>query len=117
MQLPLDKSTYILKFKPGIYKKAQAVFGKDKVKVIQEYDGRYVEVIRTELNLCIVVDEARGENKDKPRLAREVPYDSLLILAPKWFVDMFYDIDLQDIHSIRRDITFTQFYNGPSQWP
>lgn len=115
MQLPLDKSTYLLKFRPGIYKKAKAVFGEDKVLVIQEYDGKYVKVIRTEINLCEVVDNPTEENIKKPRLVRKLGYDSLLIIAPKWFVDMFYDIDLQNIHSIRRDTTFTQFYNGPSQ--
>lgn len=104
MQLPLDESTYLLKFTPGIYEKAKAVF--EKVEVVRKSDSAYVDVLRIELNLAITAPPWSGLGHRKE--PEETSFDNLIILAPKWFVDMIEDCE---VINIRRDITFLQFYN------
>ena len=104
MQLPLDESTYLLKFKPGIYEKAKAVF--EKVEVVRKSDSAFVEVLRIELNLAITVPPWSGLGRRKE--PEETSFDNLIILAPKWFVDMIEDCE---VINIRRDITYLQFYS------
>ena len=109
MQLPLDESTYLLKFRPGIYEKAKAVF--EKVEVVRKSDSAFVDVLRIELNLAITVPPQSGPygHRKEPE---ETSFDNLIILAPKWFVDMIEDCE---VINIRRDISFLRFYNLPSQ--
>ena len=107
MQLSLDKSTYLLKFTPGLYEKAKAVFGK-RVMVIRKNDYVYVDVLRIELNMAIVVPSIPNPYSPLEKVPKEASFEDLIILAPRWFTELVEDCE---VIKVRQDITFSWFYN------
>lgn len=107
MPLPLEKSTYLLKFTPGLYEKAKAVFGK-RVLVIRKDDHVYVNVLRIELNMAIVVPSIPDPYSPLETAPKEANFEDLIILAPIWFTEL---VENCEVIKVRQDITFSWFYN------
>ena len=107
MQLPLEESTYLLKFTPGTYEKAKAVFGK-RVLVIRKDDRVYVDVLRIELNMAVVVPSIPNPYSPLEKVPKEASFEDLIILVPMWFTKLVEDCE---VIKVRRDITFPWFYN------
>lgn len=108
MRLPLEESTYLLKFTPGLYEKAKAVFG-NRVMVIRKGDYVCVDILRIELNMAVVVPSISNLYfSPLEKVPKEASFEDLIILAPLWFTKLVEDCE---VIKVRRDITFPWFYN------